>query len=358
MDRLKKYRFFIFFLLLLITANWFMLSPERVEIYYSTGVYPYISSSMRLIFGHLPFSLGDLLYVLVILCSLWQLIFFARSIRRENNKLRVFVNAGMKSIHALLIIWLLFHALWGFNYYRQSIPDRFGLSTDKVNETELVEVARYSLTEVNRYAPGRKLDHHFSHQASLLMAYDSLYKSFPSLQLRNNSHKASLFGELGNYMGYGGYYNPFTGEAQINDKMPSFLLPFISLHEMAHQIGNAKESEANFIGYLAAMHSADSSILYSANLELFLYAAKTLKKTDSTIAKKLLNELSPIAQKDIEVYEEFVRRYYGPVDRFVTSFYSEFLRINNQPDGMYSYNKGLIYVMRYLQKKGRIPQPL
>lgn len=335
-----------------------MMSRERVEAYYSQGFYPHVSSVMRLFFGYLPFSVGDLLYLVLIVFMLFQFFLFSKSLFHETNRLRVVMGGFARGVQFILIIWLLFHAFWGFNYYRLSIPDRFELSKAKVSNQELVDLAQYSLKETNRYAPGRKLDHHLTQASSIRLAYDSLSMFYPSLKLNYNSHKSSMFGILGNYMGYGGYYNPFTGEAQINDRMPSFLLPFISLHELAHQLGNAKESEANFIGYLAAMHSSDSSILYSANLELFLYTTSALRKTDSLAVKQLYDDLSVIAQKDIEDYEEFIQTYYGPVDRFVTSFYSGFLRMNNQPDGLKSYNKGMLYVMRYLQKKGRIPRPL
>lgn len=358
MGRLKKYRSLILLIVLVLAANWFIISRERVEIYYAQGVYPYLASVMRLIFGHLPFSVGDLLYVFVIIFLLYRFILFVKAVTGESCKRKIISGAVIFGIQFLLFTWLLFHGLWGFNYYRLSIPVRFDLATEKVRESELADLARYSLTETNKYAQGRKLDHHLTDAATLFLAYDSLSNSHPSLRLDNRSHKASMFGVLGNYMGYGGYYNPFTGEAQINDHMPSFLLPFISLHEMAHQSGNAKESEANFIGYLAAMHTTDSSIVYSANLELFMYSISALRSVDSLTAKKLLVDLSPIARNDIRVYEEFVQRYHGPVDRFVTSFYASFLRINNQPDGLYSYNKGMLYVMRYLQKKGRIPRPL
>lgn len=355
---LKKYLSLIFLAVLTSSASWFMMSRERVEEYYSKGFYPHVSSALRCIFGYLPFSVGDLLYAVLIVFMLFQFFLFCNSLFRETNKLQVIMEGFARGVQVILFFWVLFHALWGFNYYRLSIPDRFELSKGEVSNLELVNLAQFSLEEINRYAPGRKLDHHLTEATSIRLAYDSLSKYYPSLNLSNISHKSSMFGVLGNYMGYGGYYNPFTGEAQINDRMPSFLLPFISLHELAHQLGNAKESEANFIGYLAAMHTSDSSILYSANLELFLYTTAALRKTDSLTVKQLYNELSPIAQNDIKEYEEFVQQYYGPVDRFVTSFYSGFLRMNNQPDGLKSYNKGMLYVMRYLQKKGRIPRPL
>ena len=57
-----------------------------------------------------------------------------------------------------------------------------------------------------------------------------------------------------------GYYNPFTGEAQVNTNVPAFVIPFTTCHEMAHQIGYASESEASFVGFLVIRNSnnADS----------------------------------------------------------------------------------------------------
>jgi hypothetical protein len=79
-----------------------------------------------------------------------------------------------------------------------------------------------------------------------------------------------LWGWLGNYVGFTGYYNPFTGEAQVNTTVPKFLQPFTASHEVAHQLGYAKEMEANFVGYLAASHSTDTLFRYSVYLDLFL----------------------------------------------------------------------------------------
>ena len=163
--------------------------------------------------------------------------------------------------------------------------------------------------------------------------------------------KPSLFGILGNYMGYGGYYNPFTGEAQINNYMPEFMLPYIAVHEVAHQKGYAKESEANFIGYLDVINSGDSALLYSANLEMFLFANRALRRFDSTLARQNMERLSPRIKKDLADYKVFAEKYYGPVDKFVTWFYTGFLNFNNQPEGMMSYNRGMVYTMRYLNSR-------
>src|SRR5690606_38662101 len=46
-------------------------SPGVVESSYASGIYPYISSSLRTLWGSVPFSVGDILYGLLFLFALW-----------------------------------------------------------------------------------------------------------------------------------------------------------------------------------------------------------------------------------------------------------------------------------------------
>jgi hypothetical protein len=327
-----------------------MLDEQRVELWYTSGVYPLVATAMRYLFGWLPISFGDLLYAAAII---YIIITLRKSFRRPIliTLRRLFTVAS--------IIWLAFHLLWGFNYYRTSIPEQFKLERGEVKKEEIIAFAEYTLGESNKFSLSGNLNgtrdkgqgtNEDNDNNFISTAYANLSKVYPQLAYHPSSFKSSLFGVIGNYMGYGGYYNPFTGEAQINDHMPSFMLPYIAVHEVAHQLGYAKESEANFIGYLAAIHSGDSVLQYSANLEMFLYANRALRRFDSTLAKQNMKRLSPRIKKDLAEYKVFAEKYYGPVDKFVTWFYTGFLNFNNQPEGMMSYNRGMLYTMRYLKK--------
>src|ERR1700748_2546428 len=55
------------------------LSSAAVERYYSMGLYPYLSRLQRLLFGWIPFSIGDLLYFFV---AVWLVAGLVRLIRR------------------------------------------------------------------------------------------------------------------------------------------------------------------------------------------------------------------------------------------------------------------------------------
>jgi len=255
-----------------------------------------------------------------------------------------------------LWIWLVFDLMWGFNYYRQNIGNQFNIKKERPSKNDLGQLAIFLLDETNRFAPGRD-NKSFSLNGSrqtLQKAYDSLAIKHQFLSYKNPSFKSSLFGEIGNYMGYGGYYNPFSGEAQINDRQPVFLLPFTGAHEMAHQLGYAKESEANFIGYLASAHSTDSSLRYSGSLEMFLYTNNALLRQDSIAAKKNIDCLSPIAKSDMKSYRAFLIKYQGPIDEFTTAFYTRFLRVNNQPEGMASYSRVVGWLWNYLNETGQL----
>lgn len=343
MKLLKTHKSLFIAAVLVIFAQWFMLSDQRVEYWYANGVYPYISSGFHFSLGWIPFSLGDLLYCGVIVWAALRFWNFASNVWRKG--LRNWGGKAMLLHHFLRLltllawVWLVFHVLWGFNYYRKSIPDQFGFVVERPSKKELLQFTQYVLYETNRYALELKtspLKTNTHDNCSIV---------------NSNLPKPSLFGIIGNYMGYGGYYNPFTGEAQINAHMPAFMLPFIAVHEKAHQLGYAKESEANFMGYLAALQSKDSCLKYAANLEMFIYANNALRRSDSVAAKNNFKALSPIAIKDLKSYKAFFQQYQGPIDDFTTWFYTKFLRMNNQPEGIYSYNRGMVYVMRYLNKK-------
>lgn len=344
MKLLKTHKALFIAAVLVIFAHWFMLSNQRVEYWYANGVYPYISGFLHFVLGWIPFSVGDLLYCAVILWAALRLWQFAAGIRVKGFRSKweskvMLLHNFLRLLTLLAWVWLAFHVLWGFNYYRKSIPDQFGFVVERPSREELVQFTQYVLRETNQYALELKTSplHNRMHDNCSIV--------------NSTLPKPSLFGIIGNYMGYGGYYNPFTGEAQINTHMPAFMLPFIAVHEKAHQMGYAKESEANFMGYLAAMQSKDSCLKYAANLEMFMYANNALRRSDSVAAKNNFRGLSPIAIKDLKSYKAFVQQYQGPIDEFTTWFYTRFLRLNNQPEGMYSYNLGMVYVMRYINKK-------
>lgn len=339
---------------LVFFTQWFMSVPERVEQFFAQGWYLHLSRFFRLTWGRLPFSVGDLAYAAVLFFFAVVFVQSILSIVRSSHRWKA-IRVGLLRL-VLFALWssMVFYWVWGMNYYRLGIEKQFGLQEQEPSREELIELTTILLVEVNNFAPGRVKDMTTKRLGDVTVdAYRQLGRVFPALAYRNSSLKTSLFGVLGNYMGYGGYYNPFSGEAHLNDQMPGFTLPFIAVHEVAHQLGYARESEANFIGYLASSYAQDSSLRYSANLEMFLYANGALRSTDSVLSRQNLHQLSPIAQADLAEYRSFSKKFYGPLDAMTTWIFTRFLRFNNQPEGMRSYNRGMVYVLKYMKKTGK-----
>lgn len=58
----------------------------------------------------------------------------------------------------------------------------------------------------------------------------------------------------------------------MNTTVPRFLEPYVTAHEMAHQLGYAKENEANFVGFLACRSYDNPAFRYSAYYDMYNYA--------------------------------------------------------------------------------------
>ena len=63
----KKIILCLSLLVQIVIVNTLSLFPEFVEQYYSNGIYPYIAKTSRIIFGLFGFSVGDVIYGIVII---------------------------------------------------------------------------------------------------------------------------------------------------------------------------------------------------------------------------------------------------------------------------------------------------
>jgi len=326
---------------------------EFTETYYSNGIYLWISIFFRLLFGWIPMSIGDIFYVLFVLyifSQIGKIVFF---IYCKKFSIKIFYKSFQKFAFGAVLIYTFFYILWGLNYYRQPIDLRLRLPIADTSKKHLVELTSKLLILTNQWKPHLNNSPDFSNvKAEAIDGYRKLSVDYTFIKYNSPSVKASLFGVLGNYMGYSGYFNPFSAEAQINTSMPDFILPFVTCHEIAHQLGYAKENEASFIGFIAAKNSKDSTLRYSTYLQMFLYANGEVRRSDSILYRKNFQALSGAVKKDIYEYHTFLKKYESPLDQFVTAFYEQYLHVNQQPEGHRSYNKVVLWLLAYYKKYG------
>jgi hypothetical protein len=152
--------------------------------------------------------------------------------------------------------------------------------------------------------------------------------------------------------GFTGYYNPFSGEAQLKTSIPAFVKPFVLCHEIAHQLGYGKENEANLVAFLAARESDENEFRYSAYYDVFAYTIRELAKLDRERFISLRENMHERFKIDYRAYLQYLYNNRNMVEPFVSDFYDSYLRLNNQPKGVATYNEVVGWLIAYMKKYG------
>ncbi len=354
----KKYSIAFILTLFCIGIHFYSTNHVMVENVYSERFFPPFSSILRWGLGSIPFSIGDVLYGFFICWLIMELVSFVKkAISYKSISIKEYLKEAMLSFYVLCTaIYIVFNIFWGINYNRKGIAWQIDMPIEKYKQEELGRLNAMLLLKVNESKKTVKEKKETYPNVQQLfekvsIAYDTAAMQYSFLHYRHPSIKSSLWGWLGNYLGFSGYYNPFTGEAQVNTSMPKFLQPFVACHEVAHQLGYAKEDEASFVGFIAAMSSKDTLLHYSSYLDLFMYANRNLYYVDSVASKKYRDGLSADVQADIKEWREFNFAHQNPLEPMITWVYDKYLKGNEQ-QGMMSYNQVTALLIAYYKKKG------
>ena len=297
---------------------WAEKFPEQLNTWYSYGVYPFFFKMRSTFFNQFPFSIGDLIYGIAIVAF----FYFINSLRTKNK-----TKAILQCITGVFLLLFWFQISWGLNYYRKPILDE--RESNLYTEDNLIKVT-----------------HLFAENSSRLHFQLSKSDSLPVVLTGNKKEiikkvgkvKISLFSYPLSFMGFSGYLNPFTLEAQINGRIPKINLPLTTAHEIAHQKGYAAENEANFIGFLDCFEHPDPEIQYAAALFGLRYSYNELYKVNPKVARKILCHLYPGILANFRITSSFWEAHKNPLEPLFKQSYDGYLKANNQKKGIQSYN--------------------
>ncbi|MCW3073787.1 MAG: hypothetical protein JWP69_856 [Flaviaesturariibacter sp.] len=359
LNSLLRDRKLVALVVLAIVIKLFSVNEQWVEEYYTYGFYPHLSKALRFLFGWIPFSIGDILYIVAaiyLVLKAWKLL---RLLARRKVKEYLSWILFRKFLKLVISIYIVFNLFWGLNYNRLGIAYQLGLEVKPYSQNDLFQVTQLLQQRLNFYAAKEDTMKRLElNRLPLLKTegvknYKKAANSFPFLSYERPSVKTSVFSPIAHYFGFTGYFNPFTSEAQMNSEEPVFLKPFVVNHEMAHQLGYGKENEASFVAYLACKASDNANFRYSVYYELYYNALFECRMTgDTTMQRALSKSLHPRVRRDKRQEIQYRLGKKNKVSPFVTDFYDGYLKLNNQPKGMATYNEVIAWLIAYVKKNG------
>lgn len=347
----------------------FLLSnfSEGVEQYYTAGVYPFIAVSLRFITGFFPFSVGDLLYLIILVYLLIKIITALKRVK-EQRMVDFFITFGVATVTGIFKLYVVFMVLWGLNYSRTNIDTQLQLKSNNYDTASISFITNELIDTVNnirRKLPAQKLPVYglSAIVKEAIRSYGKVPFFDKNFTYRFPAVKQTSFTPLADYGGFLGYYNPFSGEAQLRTDIPNIMIPYVACHEIAHQLGYAGEDQANFMGYLACSASEDPFFRYSVYLDLLNYALAEQYRLYSTegnfnrfetVIQQNKRRMDTLVKLDRKLIRQFFDKRRNNVAPVVSTLYDQYLRMNKQFAGIGSYDLVVKWLIAYKAKYGKI----
>ncbi|HOM01670.1 MAG TPA: DUF3810 domain-containing protein [Acetivibrio sp.] len=313
------------------------------------GVYRPIAKLLSLVWGYIPVSIAEILVILSILFALFYIIkTIIRMVKFSLSARKILCSALINILAAVSILYFAFMLLWGINYQRLPFAKIANYDTSPASTDELLDVCQsllYRANELRKYVEEdgngvMKLSTGINETLKRAnLGYKAVSEIYPELNHNYGRPKGVILSEVMSYLGIEGVYFPFTGEANVNISIPHTSIPFTTCHEMAHQLGFAREDEANFIAYIACKNHPSVDFQYSGTLLALINATNALYRYNQDEYFKLRENFSEGVTRDLKAINSYWAKYDTPVQDFSSSVNNTYLKANMQEDGVRSYGR-------------------
>lgn len=322
---------------LLVFIHGFRSHPEGVEHFYSRMFYPVFSYLSIILFSWLPFSAGDVVYIILLSLLFFYIVKAVKALLKGNRS--SCWQYVLKLIVLILSAYIYFVVNWGLNYYRVPLARQLDLKTEKISRTAHLHILEKYIARANSIRDSLPLEKYHKEGVKLdLTTYVRQDTLFAGILSKSQVYiKSPLSSNLVSYFTVTGYFNPFTQEAQVNELIPLPSYPFVVVHELGHQMGIGFEDECNFIAFRLLKDHPNRWYRYAAYYETIQYLFRPLFG-DEDLFNHYKSLLSDRVKNDLKQDREFWEGYRGVIDRISGRFYNQYLKYNNQPEGIERYN--------------------
>lgn len=359
-------------------------SPGFVEDVYANGISQWATRGLAAASGAVPTSLAE---VVIVLCVLWALAPSGIALWHVFARKRRFFNAlacgTLRLVCFASITVALFYGIWGVNYFRAPLVARqqwqkfaappadrdaqvdelAALCRSLVDSTNAAYVAAMGSEDIE--GPSAPAAEPAALDAAIDAGYESVQRELAlddSFALSRGHAKPVALSAVMPYLNIGGFYFPWTGEANYNRLQPWCLIPHTIAHEKAHQRCITSEDEANFFGFAACLHAPDAYARYCGLLFAQRQLLGELWHLDRPKAIELIKRRHKGVQRDIDAVRQYWAAYsegaaatIGQVSTVVNDTY---LKANQVKAGVESYGLSAELIVIYARRQGGIKPPV
>lgn len=360
----------------------YVFPSDKISEFYTDKLFYYISWPIKKVIAYFPFSVAEIaLYASIAAILFWfinMLVGTVRAgrrcyIRKKQNVpiegfslLRPLVQLVLRLSSFICVIVSAFVLFGGINYTSLTFSEKAGYELEEADVDQLSQLcrllsaraaaARLTLAleadgTINEnyadYNPFRLIDDALDAYQNLPEEYAYLKRDYPRAKLAVSSPVMSNIHITGIYP----YIIP---EAVVNAQTPIMSLPHTICHEMAHQRGFAREDEANYIAYLACIHSDNPLFVYSGYYTAFTYAMDQLYLYDQKSWQEISSATACGIWLDNLEESNFWQQYQTVSSEFTGSVNDTYLTVMDVDDGVHSYGRMIDLILAEEKQKGTI----
>lgn len=260
--------------------------------FYVRHIYPIYSAVPVFLSGLLPFSLGEIMIILLVasaLIGIPAIIAFA-IIKRKKPELTKKVFKAVVGLCCVILVYVfatetlgcfvMYHCTEFSDRYFEPVEHNEELLLDTLSavSSRIGELAGSFERDADGYIILKEDPADACREAMKKLGgeYSQLKGYYPKPKKIINSFFMSQEGIIGLYM-------PFAFEATYNRDIQPIAVPATVCHELAHLKGIIQEDEASFVAVVACLNYGTDELKYSACLDAFYYLyrnALELRGTD------------------------------------------------------------------------------
>lgn len=352
---------------------------------YTKYIFPIWVNTYGRLTGLVPFSVGEIMLLLaVIAIVLWVILLLGQGMLWLINACgakKITATKGGKaygkvvSVYSVGALWItlvvcfimtlncfiMYHASTFSQRYYGETKDGYTLKELIIVRNHVVEQCNRLALEMERDAEGNILYAGDIGQEAIL-AMQNLGKTYDQLDGYYPRPKPLAASDFFSQQYIGGYYFPFSMEANYNDVMYIMNYPVTICHELAHLRGYIYEDEANMVGYLACVKSGNPFFEYSGYLSVLYYLDNdfwdaighdiNVYYAQPIILPQVDEDNIFLKQEDWDRIEEEAVIDTETVDEVSDAFTETVLVVNGVEDGIKSYSRVVELLLLYYEHEG------